>query len=197
MLTFGATVSGAPVGVELSASTTAPGASATPAVASLVASGDVPVSVVVPVAAAPGDYPVTLSATAGEETRTATGTLRVVAPATTPPPPPPPPADVTAPVLTIKAAKGQTPRSVARKGLKLRATLSEAATVAGGLAKGKPVTRTLPEGASTLRLKLKKAARAALKGKRKAKLALSLTATDAAGNAGALDRKVKVKRPRR
>jgi len=55
---------------------------------------------------------------------------------------------------------------VARKGLKLRLTLSEAATVTGGLARGKPVAKALPEGTSTLKLKLKRKPGKALRRKR-------------------------------
>ena len=144
-----------------------------------------------PAGTAAGDYAVTLKATSGDTTRTATGTLRVTAPSA---PPPPPAGDTTAPELNVKPVKGQTPRRVARKGLKLRLTLSEAATVTGGLARGKPVAKALPEGTSTLKLKRKPAK--ALKRKRKARLALELLATDAAGNATSVGRSVRVKRPR-
>jgi hypothetical protein len=166
----------------------------TPAVATVTAPGALPISVVVPAGTAPGDYDVLATVSTGMAGRTARATLRVVAPPDTTPPPAA--ADTTAPELKVKPVKGQTPRRVARKGLKLRVTLSEPATVAGGLAKGKPVAKTLPEGASTLKLKLKKQPGKALRRKRKARLALELLATDAAGNATSVGRTVRVKRPR-
>ena len=185
---------GSPPPLAVSGTTDVSGGTFTPAIATVSEPGTLPISVVVPAGTPPGDYGVWASVSTAAATRSAVAKLRVTAPPGTTLPPAA--GDTTAPVLTVKPVKGQTPRRVARKGLKLRVTLSEPATVAGGLAKGKPVAKALPEGASTLKLKLKKKPGKALKRKRKARLALELLATDAAGNATSVGRTVRVKRPR-
>jgi hypothetical protein len=102
---YTARYAGAPATFGVSAGTGLPGATAAPSAGSLTpADGSVnplSVNVAVPAGAAPGRYPVTLTAALGGRSRTGTGTIVVPAPPSPPPPPPPPPPSPPSPPARI------------------------------------------------------------------------------------------------
>ena len=132
-LPFTAAFTGAAAGpLALAASTDLPGATATPGSQAL-APGEraAPVALAIPAAAAPGRYAVTLSAALGNEARSATAAFTVLP-------------DTTKPVLSKVRVKGTpTRRSVARRGLALRATSSEPVRLVATLRAGRAVRRKL------------------------------------------------------
>jgi plastocyanin len=109
-----------------------------------------------------------------------TGTVSVVAPGA-------PLKDTKAPVTTLKIRR-VTPRSAARSGrIKVKVTVDEAATetVVARLGRRRIARKTvkfLSAGTKTIRLKLNRRGRRALRRRRRAKIRVRATAVDAAGN---------------
>ena len=194
--------SGLPI-MTLTAGTTAPAAQATPSQPQLqptAGSQSVPVSVVVPSNTPVGTYDVKLQATAGSQLREGKFTLNVVAPDAvpssgqpqTPPsnPPQTPPADTTAPVVGLKAVKGQKLATVLKKGLKLAVTCNETCTDTIKVLAGKT---TVASGKGSV-AKFTKAAQKKYKKAKKLTLIATVSASDAAGNKTVKSLTVKLKR---
>jgi hypothetical protein len=185
----------------LTASTTVPGGSATPALTSLTpaANTPVPVNVAVPASAPPGEYAVTLEARLPNgQVRSSTGSLRVVAQADA--------ADRTAPKARAMILGGQTVRSMLKRGLRVRVATSEAGAVTVALRHaGRRLARREARfdgaGAKTVTLKLARKARARrsrlrLLGSKRLKLGLSLVAVDRAGNSAPAKKTLRLARGR-
>jgi hypothetical protein len=153
-------------------------------------------TVAIPPGTAPGTYFVTVTGTAsGKPARAGTAILTVTAPAPVVTATPTPVVDRRAPVLKLTALR-PTLTDARKRGVKATITTDEAC--AGTLTlkrKSKRVGRvavTLAKpGKTSLRVKLTKAARKALR--RKTTLAFSLTCADAAKNAGSVSRTVRVR----
>jgi hypothetical protein len=193
--------SSADANFTLSASTTVPGASATPSQPSLLPPADsstpVNVAVNVPKATPPGTYRVTLTAgLANGQTRSNTRELVV--------------SDKTAPAAKFSVVSGQSVRSVLKHGLLLRVRLSEPGKVTdelfvsrGFLARSVRVARkTTPfarAGRKTVRLKLirkarKRSSAARLLSPRKVTFSLRAVAKDKAGNHKTTRKRIRLKR---
>lgn len=189
----------------LSASTNVPGGKATPAAASFTPATNsdtpLPVSVDVPPTTPAGTYEVTLTASLPNGL-TRSGTRQFVyQPQPQPQPQPPKPK---APRVSLAVVKGQTVRSLLKRGLRVRVRIDQAGTVAARLLRrkrtlGTKAVRFPAAGTRTITVKLSRKARkprshkALLKPRRLA-LTLRLTATNAAGEATTSRRSVKLKR---
>jgi hypothetical protein len=146
-------------------------------------------TVTVPAGAAPGDYPVTLTASLPNgQTRTATRTLSVVrAPETDPPPPPPDEhVDKQAPGTTVAIKAERLGKLIKTRKLRVRVSVDEPGSLAvSSTIAGRRVSTNADftkAGGRTLTLRIGKAAAKALRKRTRLTVTVRSSARDLAGN---------------